>query len=77
MKRKETLLKSECERFGKNLAILESGKVTGESVTGTGSNSRWAMLRGFIGATIEKKEEFLEMERKEKEKEKEAGMEVE
>lgn len=72
MKRKETLLKSECERFGKNLAILESGK-GGEAASAPASG--WAMLRGFIGATIEKKEEFLEMEKKEKEKT--MGMEVE
>jgi hypothetical protein len=58
MKRKEQLLKSECERFGKNLAILETGEKGTE-----GSMSSWAKLRGFIGATLEKKEEFVEMEK--------------
>ncbi|KAA8900805.1 ribosome biogenesis protein SLX9-domain-containing protein [Sphaerosporella brunnea] len=67
MKRKERLVKSECERFGKNLAILE----TGQQAEGAGMTS-WAKLRGFIGATLEKKEEFVEME-----KAKETGMEVE
>jgi hypothetical protein len=67
MKRKETLLKSECERFGKNLAILETGG--GEK---SESGSPWVKLRGFIGATLERKEEFVEME-----KTKEGTMEAE
>lgn len=83
MKRKERLLRSECERFGQNLAILEGVHTAGGSGdaaastadTGTAadrgqgaapasrsSSNRWALLRNFIGATIEKKEEFLQME---------------
>ena len=84
MKRKERLLRSECERFGQNLAILEgvhaaggSGDAASTADTGTAagpgqdaapasrsSSNRWALLRNFIGATIEKKEEFLQMEAK-------------
>ena len=73
-KRKETLLRSECERFGKNLAILESGKLAADvaGVPRPAVASSWATLRGFIGATLERKEEFVEME-----KAKEALMDVE
>ncbi|CCX06929.1 ribosome biogenesis protein SLX9-domain-containing protein [Pyronema domesticum] len=67
MKRKENVVKSECERFGKNLAILE----TTAKAQGAKGN-RWAMLRDFIGQTIEKKEEFVEMDKK-----KQGQMEVE
>ncbi|KAI5857613.1 ribosome biogenesis protein SLX9-domain-containing protein [Tricharina praecox] len=65
MVRKERLLKSECERFGKNLAILEGEK--GQKKEGVVGGS-WATLRQFIGATLEKKEEFVEMEMKAAEK---------
>lgn len=67
MKRKERVVKSECERFAKNLAILSEkdalmdGKVGAGAGAGTTGNT-WSTLRGFIGATLEKKEEFLKME---------------
>lgn len=66
MVRKERLLRSECERFGKNLAILEVEK--GEKEGGGAVGGTWATLRKFIGATLEKKEEFVEMEKKAAEK---------
>jgi len=75
MVKKERLLKSECERFGKNLAILEGEK--GEKKEGAVGAS-WATLRNFIGATLERKEEFVEMEKKTAEKARGAtAMEVE
>lgn len=55
MKRKEKVVKSECERFGKNLAIMQTG-LAGEGGT---KPSSWAALRGFIEGTMEKKEEFV------------------
>lgn len=75
MKRKEKLVRSECERFGRNLAILETmggqkvadeaqkaeaGKVDG--LEAEKPKSRWELLRGFIGQTLEKKEEFVAMD---------------
>ncbi|KAI5795088.1 ribosome biogenesis protein SLX9-domain-containing protein [Geopyxis carbonaria] len=71
MKRKEKLVRSECERFGKNLAIIQSSAAAQkEAVAGDGQVVRagaggntWAMLRGFIGATMEVKEEFLEKQK--------------
>jgi hypothetical protein len=67
MVRKERLLRSECERFGKNLAILEAEKGGKEEEEGA-VRGTWATLRNFIGATLEKKEEFVEMEKKAAEK---------
>lgn len=58
MKRKEKVVKSECERFGKNLAIMQTG-LAGEGEGGKKPSS-WAALRGFIEGTMEKKEEFVE-----------------
>ncbi|RPA90405.1 hypothetical protein L873DRAFT_1782742 [Choiromyces venosus 120613-1] len=57
MKRKEKVVKSECERFGKNLAIMQTGATAGAAAAGGGG--RWAALRGFIEGTMEKKEEFI------------------
>ncbi|KAG0635392.1 ribosome biogenesis protein SLX9-domain-containing protein [Tuber brumale] len=54
MKRKEGVVKSECERFGKNLAIMQAGAIPGAA----GGGGTWAALRGFIEGTMEKKEEF-------------------
>ncbi|TGZ83398.1 hypothetical protein EX30DRAFT_339578 [Ascodesmis nigricans] len=68
MKRKENMLKNECERFGKNLAIIEG--VRSQEGAGEGERKKegqpnsWAMLRNFIGSTMEKKEEFVEREKK-------------
>ncbi|CUS09935.1 unnamed protein product [Tuber aestivum] len=56
MKRKEGVVKSECERFGKNLAIMQTGAIAGATERGGGT---WAALRGFIEGTMEKKEEFV------------------
>jgi hypothetical protein len=71
MKRKEKLIRSECERFGKNLAImteLGAGKGQGggavEAVTTATTTGSWRALRTFIGVTLEKKDEFVEMEGK-------------
>lgn len=77
MKRKENLVKRECERFGKNLAIIEDvarkAETGGEKKETTAApQSSWAMLRSFISGTLEKKEEFIEKEKREAE----AGMEV-
>ena len=58
MKRKEGVVKSECERFGKNLAIMQTGAIAGATGGGT-----WAALRGFIEGTMEKKEEFVKADR--------------
>lgn len=57
MKRKEKVVKTECERFGKNLAIMQAGNVAGGDA-GKGPSS-WAALRGFIAGTMEQKEEFV------------------
>ncbi|PWW73709.1 hypothetical protein C7212DRAFT_332725, partial [Tuber magnatum] len=57
MKKKERVVKSECERFGKNLAIMQNGAIAG--ATGGGGGGTWAALRGFIEGTMEKKEEFV------------------
>lgn len=56
MKRKEKVVRSECERFGKNLAIMQTGLVVGGGEKKGGS---WAALRGFIEGTMERKEEFV------------------
>ena len=52
IKRKEKIVRTECERFGKNLAIMNAGG-------GSGGGGTWAALRGFIEGTMEKKEEFV------------------
>lgn len=57
MKRKEKVVRTECERFGKNLAIMQAGNVAGGD-PGKAPSS-WAALRGFIAGTMEQKEEFV------------------
>ncbi|KAL0635686.1 hypothetical protein Q9L58_005320 [Maublancomyces gigas] len=57
MKRKEKIVKTECERFGKNLAIMQAGNVAGGEPGKKPSS--WAALRGFIAGTMEQKEEFV------------------
>jgi len=73
MKRKEKVIKSECERFGKNLAIMTElgtrkgqgdGAMEAVTTTTTATAGSWHALRTFIGVTLEKKEEFVEMEGK-------------
>ncbi|KAL7267972.1 hypothetical protein RUND412_009420 [Rhizina undulata] len=70
MKRKEKVVKSEIERFGKNLAIMATG-LPGQEKEGQEKESEkegakkpstWAALRGFIEVTMEKKKEFLKAE---------------
>lgn len=51
-------MRSECERFGKNLAIMQTGAIAGA----TGGGGTWAALRGFIEGTMEKKEEFVKVD---------------
>ncbi|KAH0611338.1 uncharacterized protein H6S33_010603 [Morchella sextelata] len=68
MKRKEKVVRNECERFGKNLAIMSAGMAAaavavggegeGEGV-GVRRPSTWEALRGFIEGTMERKEEFV------------------
>ncbi|KAF8472808.1 ribosome biogenesis protein SLX9-domain-containing protein [Kalaharituber pfeilii] len=72
-KKKEKLLRDECERFGKNLAVMTTALAAkardkGETVT-------WAALRGFIENTMERKEEFVKVDNVTVQKE-EGGMEV-
>ncbi|KAI5848732.1 ribosome biogenesis protein SLX9-domain-containing protein [Morchella snyderi] len=65
MKRKERVVRNECERFGKNLAIMAAGvAATAAAVGGEGGAavrrpSTWEALRGFIEGTMERKEEFV------------------
>jgi len=61
LKRREKVEKEERERFGKNMAQLAGGAVRG-SAEGGGQETRgrWEALRGFIGATLERKKEFGE-----------------
>lgn len=68
MKRKEKIVKSECERFGKNLAIMTALEEKAAPATAAPENplekkapmnGTWAALRGFIQATMEVKEEFV------------------
>ncbi|KAF8451541.1 ribosome biogenesis protein SLX9-domain-containing protein [Terfezia claveryi] len=67
-KRKEKVLREECVRFGKNLAIMNSaavateGKEPGTVQVPVPAVSSWAALRGFIANTMERKEEFVQME---------------
>ncbi|RPB27354.1 hypothetical protein L211DRAFT_819213 [Terfezia boudieri ATCC MYA-4762] len=69
-KRKEKVLREECVRFGKNLAIMNSaavavateGKESGTVQGPVPAVSAWAALRGFIANTMERKEEFVQME---------------
>ena len=67
-KRREKVLREECVRFGENLAIIGSAMV---AVATEGRNdgaaqvpavSSWAALRGFIANTMERKEEFMQMD---------------
>lgn len=57
MKRKEKVVKTECERFGKNLAIMQTGLAAGGQLGEKPSS--WAALRNFIAGTMEQKEEFV------------------
>lgn len=60
MKRKEKVVRNECERFGKNLAIMQTGLAGAVAGGELGKKpSSWAALRGFIEGTMEKKEEFV------------------
>jgi len=67
-KRKEKVLREECVRFGKNLAIMNSAAVAvategkGGGTVQVPAVSSWAALRGFIANTMERKEEFVQME---------------
>lgn len=67
-KRKEKVLREECVRFGKNLAIMNSAAVAVATegkeggVVQAPAVSSWAALRGFIANTMERKEEFVQME---------------
>ncbi|KAI9697695.1 MAG: hypothetical protein M1836_004645 [Candelina mexicana] len=64
MKRKEKLEKLERERFGKNMAQmrgLSSTDGTSDTAQSTTWN-RWAALRGFIAQTMEKKDEFQDID---------------
>lgn len=66
-KRKEKVLREECLRFGKNLAIMNSATAVAAEGKKSGAEqvpavSSWAALRGFIANTMEKKEEFVQME---------------
>lgn len=76
-KRKEKVLREECERFGKNLAVINSGILSAQGASAAGDRkpasalptpvSSWAALRGFISGTMEKKEEFVVRENAAKE----------
>lgn len=66
-KMKEKVLREECARFGKNLVIMNTavaGQGKQDPVEGASKPavSSWAALRGFIANTMEKKEEFVEMD---------------
>jgi hypothetical protein len=52
MKKKEKVVRSECERFGKNMAVMAIGG-------GSAGGGTWAALRGFIEGNMERKEEFV------------------
>ncbi|KAH8147351.1 uncharacterized protein LAJ45_08507 [Morchella importuna] len=78
MKRKEKVVRNECERFGKNLAIMAAGMAAAAVGEGQGEGqvavavkrpSTWEALRGFIEGTMERKEEFVKKEEGEKEDE--------
>ncbi|RPB11267.1 hypothetical protein P167DRAFT_606674 [Morchella conica CCBAS932] len=71
MKRKEKVVRNECERFGKNLAIMAAGMAAAAVGEGQGEGqvavavkrpSTWEALRGFIEGTMERKEEFVKKE---------------
>jgi hypothetical protein len=53
-KRKEKLVKTEMDRFNKNLAQLAG------SSTGTGVQDRWAALKNHVQNTMEVKPEFTQ-----------------
>ena len=68
-KRKERMLREECARFGKNLAIINTvlaqkgqEEQTRATETTQPAINPWAALRGFIASTMEKKEVFMQME---------------
>ncbi|KAF8428113.1 ribosome biogenesis protein SLX9-domain-containing protein [Tirmania nivea] len=67
-KRKEKVLREECVRFGKNLAIMNSATVAAvaegrkSGAVQVPAVNSWAALRGFIANTMERKEEFVQME---------------
>lgn len=67
-KRKEKMLREECVRFGKNLAIINTAVAQkGQEQARPAEIAQpainpWAALRGFIASTMEKKEEFVQME---------------
>ena len=63
------MLREECARFGKNLAIIntavaqkEQEEQTQATATTQPAINPWAALRGFIASTMEKKEEFVQLE---------------
>jgi len=59
LKRREKVEREERERFGKNMAQLAGGAVRGSAEDGgQEARGRWEALRGFIGATLERKKEF-------------------
>ena len=71
LKRKEKMLREECLRFGKNLAIIQTAKAAEkapekgqEEQKGSAApqSNSWAALRGFIANTMEKKQEFVQKE---------------
>lgn len=67
-KRKEKMIRNEGVRFGMNMAILETmgageGEKKDEGAEKPVVKSRWEMLRGFIGQTLERKEEFVAKEK--------------
>lgn len=64
-KKKDKVVQEEISRFGKNLAVINR-------TTGGNTKSTWEAIRGFVGTTLERKEEFVEREKAEKEK----GMEI-
>lgn len=66
-KRKEKMERGERERFGRNMAVLTAVQETSATAVegdkqghggATATAGRWAALRGFIGQTLEVKEEF-------------------
>lgn len=58
MKRKEKVERMERERFERNMAQMQEPAQAGGAVPAEGTANRWAALRGFIEATMERKKEF-------------------